>query len=234
MSWRLPPVSVHASGVPRPSVRRWCLEPGRPLSTGLGPVLPPLFSPGSGSNQQPRATSQAPQPRATRPTAARVAAATPRPAATAEAAANRSYRTRSQAPAANAPRRSRYAEQTRSRSERCGHRPAADPDTETDAPKPATTARPAPTTHPKPPTATRASASPISLTTDADGVRPQQTGPFILLEALRTRLKMNLVSPERAARRDPASSVAAIALLLPLPASLARTRPAHSLDEEPF
>ena len=42
-SLRLPPVSVQASGVPCASVRRWCLEPARPLSTGLGPVSEPPY-----------------------------------------------------------------------------------------------------------------------------------------------------------------------------------------------
>jgi hypothetical protein len=37
-SSRLPPVSVTASGMPELSVNRWCLEPGRPRSTGDGPV----------------------------------------------------------------------------------------------------------------------------------------------------------------------------------------------------
>src|SRR6266540_7118089 len=41
MSLRLPPLSEAASGVPRPQVIRWCLEPCRARSTGLGPVLFP-------------------------------------------------------------------------------------------------------------------------------------------------------------------------------------------------
>jgi len=39
MSLRWPPVSETASGMPCASVIRWCLEPGRARSTGLGPVL---------------------------------------------------------------------------------------------------------------------------------------------------------------------------------------------------
>ena len=39
MSLRLPPVSDTASGMPCASVIRWCFEPGRARSTGLGPVL---------------------------------------------------------------------------------------------------------------------------------------------------------------------------------------------------
>ena len=41
MSLRLPPVSPTVSGVPRPQTIRWCLEPLRERSTGLGPVLRP-------------------------------------------------------------------------------------------------------------------------------------------------------------------------------------------------
>ena len=41
-SWRLPPVRVTARGTPPASLIRWCLLPGRPRSTGLGPTLAPL------------------------------------------------------------------------------------------------------------------------------------------------------------------------------------------------
>ena len=41
MSFRLPPVSPTVSGLPRPQTIRWCLEPLRERSTGLGPVLAP-------------------------------------------------------------------------------------------------------------------------------------------------------------------------------------------------
>jgi hypothetical protein len=44
-SLRLPPVSRTASGVPCPSVMRWCFEPARPRSTGEGPVWLPLLAP---------------------------------------------------------------------------------------------------------------------------------------------------------------------------------------------
>src|SRR3954462_9439773 len=56
MSLRLPPLSVQASGMPLGSTKRWCLEPARPRSTGLGPVAEPLFSPAHGSKSRPRAT----------------------------------------------------------------------------------------------------------------------------------------------------------------------------------
>ena len=48
MSWvtslRLPPVSVTASGTPPASTIRWCLEPGRPRSTGEAPTWAPPFN----------------------------------------------------------------------------------------------------------------------------------------------------------------------------------------------
>ena len=42
MSLRLPPVRLTASGMPPASQIRWCLEPGRPRSTGDGPTWSPL------------------------------------------------------------------------------------------------------------------------------------------------------------------------------------------------
>ena len=41
MSLRWPPVRVTASGMPPASQIRWCLEPGRPRSTGDGPTWSP-------------------------------------------------------------------------------------------------------------------------------------------------------------------------------------------------
>ena len=41
-SLRLPPVRGTASGMPAASVIRWCLDPLRPRSTGLGPTWSPL------------------------------------------------------------------------------------------------------------------------------------------------------------------------------------------------
>src|SRR5207245_5399066 len=70
-----------------------------------------------------------------------------------------------------------------------------------------------------------------SLLAQVEGARAVVAAGSLELEprSFRTRIKMNLVSPEHAIRRDPASSVAPIALLFPLPASLSRTRPAHSV-----
>ena len=53
-------------------------------------------------------------------------------------------------------------------------------------------------------------------------------------DALRSSHRMKQVSPGRAGRRDAASSVAPIALLLTLPASLPRTRPSHPVAEASF
>jgi hypothetical protein len=54
MSWmtslRWPPVRETASGMPCASLIRWCLEPGRARSTGLGPVLGRLSSPAHASS----------------------------------------------------------------------------------------------------------------------------------------------------------------------------------------
>src|SRR4051794_19647446 len=47
---------------------------------------------------------------------------------------------------------------------------------------------------------------------------------------LRTRFEMKHGLPDRAGRHDPASSVARIALLFTLPASLSRTRPSHPVS----
>lgn len=44
-SLRLPPVRITASGVPWPSVIRWCFDPDRARSTGLGPVWSPFCGP---------------------------------------------------------------------------------------------------------------------------------------------------------------------------------------------
>jgi len=44
-SWRLPPVNATARGMPAPSVRTWCFEPGRARSNGLEPLLRPRLAP---------------------------------------------------------------------------------------------------------------------------------------------------------------------------------------------
>ena len=56
-SWRLAPVRITASGMPCASVMRWCFEPGRARSVGLGPVFDPHQPRGSRRSRRPRATS---------------------------------------------------------------------------------------------------------------------------------------------------------------------------------
>jgi hypothetical protein len=56
MSLWLAPLKESASGVPRPQVTGWCLEPLLPRSTGLGPV----FSPPDGADV--RAVDRRPRP----------------------------------------------------------------------------------------------------------------------------------------------------------------------------
>jgi hypothetical protein len=58
-SLRLPPVSDTASGMPWPSVRTWCLLPGRARSTGLGSLLGLCGPPGRERSRSPPATSRA-------------------------------------------------------------------------------------------------------------------------------------------------------------------------------
>src|SRR5439155_15570607 len=81
-SLRLPPVSVQASGIPVASTKRWCLEPDLALSTGLGPVWEPPFSPARGWSRRPLATTRARRRPAARQATAHAAAPTHPPAAT--------------------------------------------------------------------------------------------------------------------------------------------------------
>ena len=101
MSWvtslRFPPVSDTASGMPCALVIRWCFEPGRARSTGLGPVLGHLSAPARESCQSPPWTSPAPRRRSARPAAIRAAAATPRLRASPAAAASRLVQARAAA-----------------------------------------------------------------------------------------------------------------------------------------
>jgi hypothetical protein len=69
MSLRFAAVNVTARGMPWPSQITWCLEPGRPRSTGEGPVLAPPLWPEHASCPGPPETSQAGQRPAVRPTA---------------------------------------------------------------------------------------------------------------------------------------------------------------------
>ena len=80
-SLRLPPVSVHASGMPPPSTSRWCLLPARPRSTGLGPVLAPHFSLAGDWSLRSPAPTRAGRRRAARRAATRATCPKHRPAA---------------------------------------------------------------------------------------------------------------------------------------------------------
>src|SRR6266542_5699039 len=183
-SLRLPPVSVQASGIPPPSTSRWCLLPRRPRSTGLGPVLTPPFSLAGGSSRRPPAPTRVGRRHEARRAAARATAPTPPSAARLASGARLSSRSRSRAPAAGAPSRSRCAARTESPATPAGHPAPCDPDSGSDAASQAATARSAPTTHPAPPTASLASTSLPSLTTDADELCDRRAGPFIQLEVL--------------------------------------------------
>ena len=65
-SFRLPPVSVQASGIPVASTTRWCFDPFLARSTGLGPVADPLLSPARDWSRRPRATIRSRQSHAAR------------------------------------------------------------------------------------------------------------------------------------------------------------------------
>ena len=160
-SWRLPPVSVNASGIPVASTRRWCFDPALPLSTGLGPVSEPPFSPARGSRRRSRVTTRSRPQRATASATARAACPTPRPAATHPACASRCTPIHTRAPAADASTRSPCAARTRSPT--APHDPAAacGPDTSPAAAYTATTARRAPTTRPERPTANSQPSAPL-------------------------------------------------------------------------
>lgn len=73
----LPPVSDTCNGVACPSVVRWCFEPVRARSTGLGLVLGHLSSPARASRPPPPAASPAPRRRAARPAGFRAAESRP-------------------------------------------------------------------------------------------------------------------------------------------------------------
>ncbi len=52
LSWRLAPVRVTPSGVPRPSTTRWRFVPGLPRSVGMDPFSAPLFGGNAGAVQR--------------------------------------------------------------------------------------------------------------------------------------------------------------------------------------
>ena len=67
----------------------------------------------------------------------------------------------------------------------------------------AATARSTATTHPAAPTASPSSTPSPTLTTDADGVRHREAGPFIELEVL-SQLQVSFRTAITRARTDPA------------------------------
>ncbi len=183
-SLRLPPVSETASGIPCASVIRWCFEPGRARSTGLGPVLGRPSAPARESCQSPPATSPVHQRRAVQPAMTRAAAARLRPGASPAAAASRSSRTRSPAPAARTPTGCRCRGRTRSRTGPSGHRAAYGRDDQPGVAPPAATARSAPITRPGQSTVAAGPSSQACPTTTPSPVFP----PVILLAVLSPRV----------------------------------------------
>ena len=183
-SLRLPPVTVQASGIPVASTRRWCLEPFLALSTGLGPVSEPPFSPARDWSRRPPATTRSHRPPAARQAAARAAAPRRLPAATHPAAGSRSSRSRSRARAADAARRSRCSSTNKIPCSAC---PIIEPLPARIAKTPLALGSNGSTrSHNSSDTIHGATAigTPPSLTTDADGVRRQGTGPFISIRSL--------------------------------------------------
>jgi hypothetical protein len=77
-SLRFPPVSEAASGMPCPSVIRWCLEPARARSTGLGPVLCRPSEPARETRRSPPWTNPKRPLHAVQPAGTRADAARPR------------------------------------------------------------------------------------------------------------------------------------------------------------
>lgn len=92
-----------ASGMPFKSVMMWCLLPGRPRSTGLGPVSSPPFLPVRWTRQYRPLTSQSSSHHANAGESQGAAAPIHQPPANHEAAANKSFHSHSPSPAANLP-----------------------------------------------------------------------------------------------------------------------------------
>jgi hypothetical protein len=149
MSLRLPPVGPTVSGLPRPQTIRWCLEPFRERSTGLGPVLAPPKRP------HVRAVNRGPRP--VDPVGfvelhqQQLVQPLPTPAScTRAAAASRSSPSRSPSPAAGTPTGSPSATRTRSRSAPSGQRSASDRETDAARAPSGSAARSTPTARPTP------------------------------------------------------------------------------------
>jgi hypothetical protein len=182
-SLRLPPVSVQASGIQRASTRRWCLEPFLALSTGLGPVSEPPFSPVRGSSRRPRATTRAHPPLAVQRAAGGADAPRHRPSAIRRGGGSRS-----------SPSRAELERQVPPGDPRVQHE--QDPLQRLPARQPLATRKPEASLHRGNSGSMRCRSSsdtihgavaigtPLSLMTDADGVRRQRAGPFIPIRVL--------------------------------------------------
>ena len=178
---------------PVASTRRWCLEPLlAPIDRARARFGAPFFAcTWLPVGDRPRPLDLAGRAQLA-PAAARAAAPTPRPAATHQAAASTSARAEAELLRQMHPRRSPCAARTGSPAAPADQAAACGPDSETAAPSSAAAARSSShnssdTTH----GARTATGTPSSLTTDADGLRRQRTGPFILQSVLSRRRDSN-------------------------------------------
>ena len=179
-SLRLPPVSVQASGMPPPSVRAggaWSRGgPGRP---GSGPSARPLFRlEVARVGDRPRPVElaggvQLGQQQLVQPLPDAGLLPVPQPPPAGHPAAEAEL-LRQVLPGDPGVQHEQDPAATPT-----GHRAACGPDTGTDAASAAAAARSAPTAHPTQPTATPASASPPSLTTDADDFALSEAVPSL-------------------------------------------------------
>ena len=132
-SWRLPPVSVQASGIRSRRRAGGASSPLCPYRPGSGPFRSPLFRLDVAAVDDRAGPLDLDHPHATRQTTARAAAPTHRPAATHPTADNRCSQPRSRAPAADASTQSPSAAQTKSPTAPAGQEADSDPDNATAA-----------------------------------------------------------------------------------------------------
>ena len=128
-SLRLAPVRMTARGMPCASVIRWCLEPGRARSVGLGPVFDPHPQHEWRKNRRCNGTNRSCRPCASGPTAPHAACPRHLPLARRAGAASNSCPSRSPFPGAASPKGCCFVEQTGCHSERLDHPAACAPDT---------------------------------------------------------------------------------------------------------
>lgn len=113
-SLRLAPVRMTASGMPCPSVMRWCLEPGRARSVGFGPVFDRRPRLEWKRNRQCSATSQSGRQGAVVPVARHASGPRPRLPARPEAVASNSCQNHTPVPWAASPTECHSGAQTES------------------------------------------------------------------------------------------------------------------------